>query len=128
MAMRMSTKCSFKSVQFNCAHSGEEQGPAGSYFQLRDGSGLGIGKNFGFGSGIGYICKKNDQWAYFRVLEILIGYFRVHPNIAQFMYDMLIYVTDFSHFLRRDVPFHLKVILAPLAQRQYMVLPVVSFE
>ena len=75
MAMRMSTKCSFKSVQFNCAHSGEEQGPAGSYFQLRDGSGLGIGKNFGFGSGIGY-------W----VLEILIGYFRVHPNIVQFLY------------------------------------------
>ena len=65
MAMRMSTKCSFKSVQFNCAHSGahsgEEQGPAGSYFQLRDGSGLGIGKNFGFGSGIGYICKTNCQ-------------------------------------------------------------------
>ena len=46
-------------------HSGEEQGPTGSYFQLRDGSGLGIGKNFGFGLGIGYICKKNDQWGIF---------------------------------------------------------------
>ena len=104
------------------------QGPAGRDFQLSGISGSGIAKNFGFGSGIGYICKKKLSIGYFRVLKILIGYFRVHPNIAQFLYDMLIYVTDFSHFLRRDVPFHLKVSLAPLAQRQYMVFTVVSFE
>ena len=106
----------------------DKQGPAGRDFQLSGISGSGIAKNFGFGSGIGYICKKKLSIGYFRVLKILIGYFRVHPNIAQFLYDMLIYVTDFSHFLRRDVPFHLKVSLAPLAQRQYMVFTVVSFE
>ena len=38
-----------------------EQGPVGRYFQLRDGSGSGIDENFGFGSGIGYICKMNYQ-------------------------------------------------------------------
>ena len=38
-----------------------EQGPVGRYFQLRDGSGSGIDENFGFGSGIGYICKTNYQ-------------------------------------------------------------------
>ena len=37
------------------------QGPAGMYFQLWDGSGSGIGKNFWFGSGIRYICKKNNN-------------------------------------------------------------------
>ena len=105
-----------------------EQGPVGRYFELRDGSGSDIDKNFGFGSGIGYICKKKSLIGYFQVLKILIRYFLVHPNIAQFLYDMLIYVTDFSHFLRRDVPFHLKVSLAPLAQRQYMVFTVVSSE
>ena len=106
----------------------QEQGPAGRDFQLSGISGSGIAKNFGFGSGIGYICKKKLSIGYFRVLKILIGYFRVHPNIAQFLYGMLIYVTDFSYFLRRDAPFHLKVSLAPLAQRQYMVFTVVSFE
>ena len=34
------------------------QGPAGRDFQLSGISGSGIAKNFGFGSGIGYICKK----------------------------------------------------------------------
>ena len=38
-----------------------EQGPVGRYFELRDGSGSDIDKNFGFGSGIGYICKTNYQ-------------------------------------------------------------------
>ena len=37
---------------------GSDQGPAGRYFQLSGISGSGIGKNFGFGSGIGYICQK----------------------------------------------------------------------
>ena len=37
------------------------QGPAGRYFQLRDRLGSGIGKNFGFGSGIGYpLALAND--------------------------------------------------------------------
>ena len=40
---------------------GSDQGPAGRYFQLSGISGSGIGKNFGFGSGIGYICQKNYQ-------------------------------------------------------------------
>ena len=65
---------------------------ANSYFQLWDGSASGIGKNFGFGSGI--FAKKMNN----RVLEILIGYFWVHPNIVQFLYERLIHVTDFSHF------------------------------
>jgi hypothetical protein len=39
-------------------------------------------------------------------VKILIGYFREHPNIVQFLYEELIYVTDLSHFLRRDLPFH----------------------
>ena len=38
---------------------GSDQGPAGRYFQLSGISGSGIGKNFGFGSGIRYICKQN---------------------------------------------------------------------
>ena len=38
-----------------------EQGPAGRDFQLSGISGSGIAKNFGFGSGIGYICQKNYQ-------------------------------------------------------------------
>ena len=38
-----------------------EQGPVGRYFELRDGSGSDIDKNFGIGSGIGYICKTNYQ-------------------------------------------------------------------
>ena len=37
----------------------DKQGPAGRDFQLSGISGSGIAKNFGFGSGIGYICKKN---------------------------------------------------------------------
>ena len=45
----------------NVNYIDNSQGPAGRYFQLRDGSGSGIGKNFGFGSGIGYICKTNYQ-------------------------------------------------------------------
>ena len=45
----------------NVNYIDNSQGPAGRYFQLRDGSSSGIGKNFGFGSGIGYICKKNHQ-------------------------------------------------------------------
>ena len=30
---------------------------------------------------------------YFRVLEILIGYFRVHPNVVQFLYERFFNVT-----------------------------------
>ena len=37
------------------------QGPAGRDFQLSGISGSGIAKNFGFGSGIGYICQKKYQ-------------------------------------------------------------------
>ena len=88
MAMRMSTKCSFKSVQFNCAHSGEEQCPAGSYFQLRDGSGLGIGKNFGFGFGYGSgsgISTAFLSFGYHRVSKILIGYLLVTSLIRYFL-------------------------------------------
>ena len=73
-------------------------GSAGMYFQLRDGSGSVIAKNFGFGSGIGYIFKKELSIGYFRVLKIMIGCFRVHPNIVQFLYERFINVTDFSHF------------------------------
>ena len=40
---------------------GQTQGPAGRDFQLPSISGSGIAKNFGFGSGIGYIFKKNYQ-------------------------------------------------------------------
>ena len=39
----------------------DKQGPAGRDFQLSGISGSGIAKNFGFGSGIGYICQKNYQ-------------------------------------------------------------------
>ena len=35
------------------AYRGPVQGPSGRYFQLRDGSGSGIAKNFGFGYGYG---------------------------------------------------------------------------
>ena len=48
-------------------------------------------------SGIGYICKIIN-----RLLKILIGYFRVHPNIVQFPYERFIYVTDF-HIFDEDI-------------------------
>ena len=75
------------------------QGPASmlNFFNFVTGSGSGIGKNFGVGSIIGYFCKKIINQVFLGVLntlEILIGYFWVHPNVVQ----RLIYVTDFSHF------------------------------
>ena len=45
----------------NVNYIDNSQGPAGRYFQLRDGSSSDIGKNFRFGLGIVYICKKNYQ-------------------------------------------------------------------
>ena len=46
---------------------------ANSYFQLRDGSASGIGKNFGFGSGIVYICKKNEQSGIGNLDRVFLG-------------------------------------------------------
>ena len=60
------------------------QGPAGRDFQLSGISGSGIAKNFGFGSGIGYICQKKYQSGNFWVLKILIGYFRVNFTQTKF--------------------------------------------
>ena len=43
--------------------------------------------NFGTDRVSGIFAKK-ILIEYFRVLEILIGYFRVHPNVVQFLYIM----------------------------------------
>ena len=53
------------------------QGQAGRYFQLSGISGSGIGKNFGLGSGIGYICQKKIQsgiFGYWKSLSGIFGY------------------------------------------------------
>ena len=63
----------------------DKQGPAGRYFQLRDGSGSGIGKNFGFGSGIGYICKTNYQsgiFGYWKSWSGIFGYILISRNFC----------------------------------------------
>ena len=55
-----------------------DQGPTGRYFQLRDGSGSGIGKSIsgriGYGSGTGIFIIYLSI-GYYRVVQILIGYF-----------------------------------------------------
>ena len=48
--------------------------------------------NFGTDRVSGIFAKK-ILIEYFRVLEILIGYFRVHPNIVQFPYERFFNVT-----------------------------------
>ena len=53
---------------------------AGRYFQLRHGSGSGRVS--------GIFAKKINR--VFSGIEILIGYFRVHPNVVQFLYIMVL--------------------------------------
>ena len=59
-----------------------DQGPSGRYFQLRDGSGSGIAKNFGFGYGYGSgtgICT------IYLINRVLSG----NKNIDQFFSDYI---------------------------------------
>ena len=63
---------------FRLSYKVREQGPKGWGFQLRDGSGSGIGKSIsgriGYGSGTGiFIIYLSIR--YYRVVQILIGYF-----------------------------------------------------
>ena len=63
------------------------QGPSGRCFQLRDGSGSGIEKNFGFGFGYGSgsgIGTTFFSIGYYRVLKILVGYFLFTSVIRYF--------------------------------------------
>ena len=62
------------------------QGPTGRCFQLRDGSGSGIGKNFGFGYVSGWgIGTAFFSIGYYQVLKILIGYLSVTSLIRYFL-------------------------------------------